>query len=422
LTHVTQPPPLRDPAAAAARIAISTRFNNPLVTGLVALVAAAAIAVARWRTFAQGHLSAFMLLGQHWITDRASLPPNLATQPDLGYDGQFYYRLALNPADLANTAYGITVDTPYRFIRDGYPLLAWLLSAGQHALVPLTLIVVNVAAIAAIGVAGGVLARDSGRHAFWGLLLAGYFGLVTTLSRDTAEAVGAAFLLWGLLALRATPSRQRRPVLAGYLLGYGSLCRETVIIVPAAYAIVRLGGMTLRRWRPGSDDLGWALPGVIFGAWQMIVYAATGSVALLADGGANANTPFAAPLHAINWNFTHLDIRSVNNVDEWVLEFVALAFVVICALASLHSTSAPVYERLSFIIYIFEICLIAPTTWNSLTADMRSFIEVWLLGVLILLGTRRRPLTSSLAYRLPAVAAMLIPILLVVISRRMTGT
>jgi hypothetical protein len=365
------------------------------------------------------------LIGRHWITDPAALPHGLVIQPNLGYDGQFYYRLALDPANLHNTAYGITVDTPYRFIRDGYPFLAWLLSGGQHSLVTVTLVVVNMLAIAAIGVIGGIFAKDSGRHAAWGLLLAGYYGLVTTLSRDTSEAVASAFLLAGLLMLRPARSdgtQRRRPVLAGLLLGYGSLSRETVIIAPVAYAIIRLGGMALRRWKPGRDDLGWVLPGVIFSGWQVIVYAATGQWALLSDSGANANTPFTAPAHAINWNFTHLDTLGVNNVDEWAMEFTLFALVVIFAVCSLWTTRVPVYERLAFIIYIFEICLVAPTTWNSLTADMRSFIEVWLLGVLILFGTKRRPLSHPLAYRLPIIAVGLIPVLVVVIHARLIGT
>lgn len=209
MTHITQTPPLRDPASRASRIAIWSRLNNPLVTGAISLVAAVVIVVARWVTFAHRHLSAFILIGQHWITDPAALPHGLVIQPNLGYDGQFFYRLALDPADLHNTAFGITVDTPYRFIRDGYPFLAWLLSAGQHSLVPVTLVAVNVLAIASIGVIGGIFASGSGRHAAWGLLLSGYYGLVTTLSRDTSEAVASAFLLAGLLMLR--PALKRRP-------------------------------------------------------------------------------------------------------------------------------------------------------------------------------------------------------------------
>ena len=413
----------------APPVAILARLDHPRIAALVAFVGTTAIVIGRYFTFAHHQLSVFILLGRSSVTNMSALPPNLAVSSKWGYDGQFYYRLALNPADLANTAYGITVDTPYRFLRDGYPFLAWLLSFGQHSLVPLTLIVVNVAAITSMGLTGGILARDSGRNALWGLLLPGYFGLVTTLSRDTAEAVGAAFLVAGLVALRRTDTRPRRPVLAGLLLGYAAVSRETAIVVPVACLAVRLARLvrrpwpgTPRQWRPVRDDLSWAIPIAMFTLWQVIIYAATGSVALLADKGANAGMPFTAPARAIQWNFTHLTFHSVSFTDEWALEFILLAFVVVCALASLRSTSAPVYERVALILYIFEICVVTPSTWSSLTADMRSFIEVWLMGLLILFGAKRRPMTSPLAYRLPAIAIVLVPVLADVIFRRMTGT
>jgi hypothetical protein len=411
-----------DLAPVEAGVAFPVWLNHPAIPGLIALIGSIAIAIGRWATFASHNLSAFALVGRHFANP-AQLPPNVVLQPKLGYDGQFYYRLALDPANLHNTAFGITVDTPYRFIRDGYPAIAWLLSAGVHSLVPATLIVVNIAAIAAIGYVGGLFAKDSGRHALWGLLLAGFFGMVTSLSRDTAEPVAAAFMLAGLLLLRNSSSgRLRRPELAGILLGYASLTRETAIIIPVAIAVCRLGAFALRKQRPGRDDFAWLIPAAMFGGWQVVVYEATHKLALIADGGANANTPFAAPMHAIWWNFRHMDLNTINNTDEWVLEFLLFAFVVVCALAALPWTRVPLYERLAFIVYIFEICLVAPTTWNSRTADMRSFIEVWLMGILILLGTRKRSLASPLAYRLPVIALGLVPVLMVVITARMTGT
>ncbi len=79
-----------------------------------------------------------------------------------GYDGQFFYRLALNPVNFSRTAYGITMDRPYRYMRIGYPALTWLVSAGQHFLVPVMLVAVNIAAIGAIGYLGGLFAIQAG--------------------------------------------------------------------------------------------------------------------------------------------------------------------------------------------------------------------------------------------------------------------
>ncbi len=390
---------------------LASKTDRPLLPALISVLAALGFALARWQTWAKGSISAFILVGRHFSVP-SQLPRGIPVQPTYGYDGQFFYRLALNPLNLSHTAYGITVDRPYRFMRIGYPFFTWLVSAGQHDLVPVMLVAVNVAAIAAIGYLGGMFARQGGRHAAWGLLLPGYYGLITSLSRDTAEPLAAACLLAGLLALRA-----RRPVLAALLLGYGVLTRETVMAAVAAIAIVRVIGIVRRRQRPGRDDLPWVIPAVAFVAWQVVVKAVTGSLPILSDGGRNAGAPFIAPLEALKANLGHINAHQFDQYDVWFLEIVILAAFTIAALLCLRATSVPVYERLAFVLYLVEICVVTPNTWNSLDADLRSFIEVYLMAAIILLGTARRFLG---AWLLPSLAASLVPALIVVTQRRLT--
>ncbi|MGH3187579.1 MAG: hypothetical protein ACRDPY_12030 [Streptosporangiaceae bacterium] len=388
-----------------------SKTDRPALPALIALLAAVALAVARLQTWAKGSIGAFILVGRHFAVP-SQLPRDIPLQPTYGYDGQFFYRLALNPLNLNHTAYGITVDRPYRFMRIGYPALTWLVSAGQHDVVPVMLVAVNAAAIAAIGYLGGMFARQGGRHAAWGLLLPGYYGLITSLSRDTAEPLAAACLLAGLLALRA-----RRPVLAGLLLGYGVLTRETVMVAVAAIAIIRVIGIVRRRVRPGRDDLPWLVPTAAFVIWQVVVKAVTGSLPILSDGGRNAGAPFIAPLEALKANLSHINVHQFDQYDVWLLEIVILAAFTIAALLCLRATSVPVYERLAFVLYLVEICIVTPNTWNSLDADLRSFIEVYLLAAIILLGTARRYFG---AWLLPSLAASLVPALIVVTQRRLT--
>ena len=259
------------------------------MAALIATLAAVAFTLARWQTWANGHISRFILVGRHFAIP-SQLPHGMPVAKTYGYDGQFFYRLALNPLNFHHTAYGITMDRPYRYMRIGYPALTWLVSAGQHALVPVMLVVINIAAIGALGYLGAMFAAQGGRHAAWGLLLPGYFGLLTSLSRDTAEPLAAVCLLAGLLAVRS-----RRPVLAAVLLAYGALTRETVMVAVAAIAIVRVIGMLRGRVRPGRDDLAWVVPAAAFAVWEVVVKLAIGTVPLLADGGRNAGAPFIAP-------------------------------------------------------------------------------------------------------------------------------
>ena len=224
------------------------------------------------------------------------------------------------------------------------------------------------------------------------------------------------FLLGGLLAVRS-----RRPVLAAILLAFGALTRETVMVAVAAIAIVRIVAVLRRRQppRPGREDLPWAVPAVVFVAWQAVVKAATGSIPLLADGGRNAGAPFIAPWQALTSNLHHVDTHQFDQYDVWLLELAVLVLFSLAALASMWSTNAPVHERLAFVLYLVEICVVTPSTWGSLDADLRSFIEVYLLAVIIVLGTPRRFPTAR---ALPWLSVLLIPALTAVAQRRFTGS
>ena len=116
---------------------------------------AAAFVVARLAVVAHGDITRFIDVGSAFALVH-HVPHGITIVPGGGYDGQFYYRLALDPANLHRTAYGITLDNGYRIQRITYPVLAWLLAAGQQAAVPYSLVAVNVVALGALAWLGGV--------------------------------------------------------------------------------------------------------------------------------------------------------------------------------------------------------------------------------------------------------------------------
>ncbi len=327
-----------------------------------------------------------------------------------GYDGQFYYRMALDPANLHKTAFGITMDAPYRFMRIGYSALAWALSAGQHAAVPYALVAINVAALGALGYLGGLIAQQAGRHALWGLLLSCYFGVMDSLARDLTEPLGALCLIAGIYAYR-----KRHPLLAAAAFGYGVLTRETVLLLPIALGVVRLVQIARRAERPSADDAAWLVPIAVFAAWEVVVKAATGSFPILSDSGKNAGLPFSAALHAVVHNYAHPATPvpgAPGAVIIWDVEFAVLVLFAVAAFLSLRATTAPVYERLAFVFYVVGMLSLAPTNWDGY-ADLRAFIEVYLLAVLMLLGVPRR----RLALLLPLAACAAPLVILVAVYR-----
>jgi hypothetical protein len=190
--------------------------------------------------------------------DPARAPGGLYVAAGDGYDGQFYYRLALDPSDLRTEAHGIRLDNARRRARIAYPTLAWMVSGGRDSALAWVLVGLNVCAFGALGLVGGFAARDAGRHALWGLLLVGLPGLLFALGRDLADVLAAAMLAAGLLL-----ARHRRYAVAGAALAVAALTRESTLLAPAALAVVWL----VRCRRNLRAALSWVLPLAAFAVW-----------------------------------------------------------------------------------------------------------------------------------------------------------
>ena len=409
----------QDKSLRPAAQSLWSKTNRPAVPGVIAFLGWLGFVLARWQVWAQGHLSLFIMAG-HVYTHPAQLPRGLLLVPSAGYDGQFYYRLALDPANWNATAFGIAMDQSYRYTRIGYPVLAWLLSAGQHQLVPATLVVINLLGVAAMAVLGGMFARDSGRHALWGLAFAAYFGLVISVGRDTAEPVAEACMLGGLLAYRRAGSSVRSTrlmyALTAALFAFGAITRETILLAPASIAVTRIIAIARRRADPGLADLTWAVPAAVYGVLEIAVhFVVKGEFPLLANSSRNLTVPFRAMVVALRYEIAHINTSHLSPIDIALLEYATLGIFIFAGLTVLFITTAPAHERLAFVFFVLQLGLLSGQVWNSTFGDGRSLIEPYLMALVLLLATPRRYL--SWRY-LGLIAACALPALLVVARRR----
>ena len=378
--------------------------------GIIAFLGWLGFVLTRWQIWANGHITRFIVAG-YLYSNWTQIPHGVLQVPHAGYDGQFYYRLALDPANWHKTAFGITMDQSYRYTRVGYPVLAWLGSFGQHQFVPVVLVAINLLGVAAMAVLGGMFARESGRHALWGLAFVAYFGLVISVGRDTAEPVAEACMLGGLLAYR-----RARPVLAAVLFAYGAVTRETILFAPAAIALTRLIAIARQRVRPGLADLTWVVPAAAYGVVELAVHLVVkGEFPLLANGNRNLTEPFTAMVDALRFDIAHIDTAHLGMIDIALLEYATLAVFIFAGLAVLFVTTAPVHERVAFVFFVLQLGLLSSQIWASTFGDGRSLIEPYMLALILLLATPRRYL--SWPY-LGLIAVCAVPALLVVARRR----
>jgi hypothetical protein len=369
------------PRASAGR---TGRLDRPALAGLIAFAGWLVFVVARLTGWADGKLSLFIASGTRY-SHPALMFPKVAHVKGKGYDGQFYYRFAFNPFDWRPTAYGITIDHPYRYTRIGYSVAAWAASAGGHGrLLPLVLAGVNLLCVAAMAWLGGLLARESGRHALWGLLFAAYFGLVVSAGRDTSEPLADACLLGGLLAYR-----HRRNVAAAALITYAVFTNEPVLVLPAVLALTRLWQLGRRQARPGLPDLVWVLPGFLYlllqGIQRVVVRGTAGGVA---DASANLTWPFTALVAGLDRDVHRMSLTHLGTYDYNLIEFFALTAFVVAGSLVLRSTTAPLHERAAFIGFVVvEMVSASSQFWYSIFGEGRTFIDAYVMAVVLLLAT-----------------------------------
>lgn len=364
---------------------VLARLNHPAAASVIALLAWLAFALARWQVWAAGHITLFIMSGVKDYSHPSQMVPRISHVPSQGYDGQFYYRFARNPFNWNPTAYGITIDHNYRYTRIGYSLVAWIVSLGGNArLLPTVLVVLNLVFVAVIGYLGAKLATDHGRHALWGLAFVAYFGLVISVGRNTSEPLADACMLAGILAYRRS-----RYVWAALLIAYAVFTNEPILVLAVAFALVRLYQMWKKRVKPGLPDLVWVLPGAVYVLLQIAEkVVVTGKSGGVADVTSNLTLPFRALVPGVYRDIARSSWTHLGMYDYNLIEFIALAIVVVAGLLVIRAARVSLEEKAAFVGFVLvEIVLASGQYWDSTFGEGRTYIDAFLLAVLMLLAT-----------------------------------
>lgn len=241
---------------------------------LTALLAAALLSLFVGLRIAanDGEPSVFVHAGDTFV-DAALAPAELryVRTDSVGYDGQFTYRLALDPLTRTQVDQGMTLDLPaYRQQRIGLPALTWLVAAATPLSTLWSLLAVSVLGLVAAAYFGALLAVRWGRNPLWGLLFSFAPGLVVGLSRALTEPLSWALLLAGLVCWL-----DRRYAVAAVAFTAGILTRETVgVVLFGLGAGLVVDHARSRRWDwrarlPAYTAL--LLPVVVLIGWQLVM-------------------------------------------------------------------------------------------------------------------------------------------------------
>jgi len=209
----------------------------------------------------------------------------------LGYDGQFAYQIAINPAEAS-----AFLDIPaYRYQRILYPMTAWLLSLGNPAVIPWMMIVINIVSLTLGTLATELILAGHGKNRWFALAFGLFTGQMLALRLDLTEPLAFMLAQWGVLYFD-----RRKLGWSGLLFALAALTRELTLLFPAACALSLI--FNDRKWLKGTA---WGLAVLApFAGWQIILYQWLGQWGV-SSGGASATAFEWIPYHG--WWGYHTD-------------------------------------------------------------------------------------------------------------------
>jgi hypothetical protein len=238
-------------------------------------------------------------------------PPTSGVEVGLALgDGQLFATHAADPfLDRPEVIRGGPEEQAYRFQRPLYGWLGWLASGGQPGAVPWAVVTLTVASVVALVVGAGRILADRGADARLALVLLAAPGVLADLQRVGPEALGTLLVLVGVAMWT-----RRRPGLAATAgpvacFAAAGLCRETLLLVPAALLLHDLvrGPEAADRRRALLAGLAVVAP---YAGWVLALRAVLGAWPSGTVDGRLSVVPFAGLVDAVG-SWTTLDLLFV---------------------------------------------------------------------------------------------------------------
>jgi hypothetical protein len=250
----------------------------------------------------QGDYRYFLMLGTYFLDQGANRSELIKADDNpylekYGYDGQFNYFLAVDPA---NSHY-YTDSASYRNTRILYPALARLLALGDKETIPITLVYINLAAIVLGTYVLALWLRSKGVSPWYSLIYGFYNGNIVTLTCSLSDTLAYTLVICGVYYLDKQP---RRLGLASIFFGMAFLSRETILIFPICYSVfiwLEESKATANIWRATSKalillaSLG---PGLVYQLYLYYLYGAFG----LGNNSPLENVPLLGLFKLWPWN------------------------------------------------------------------------------------------------------------------------
>jgi len=364
---------------------LSLSHRNPwLVMPLLVLLVYGIFLAVQW-PLAGKHLFGYISFGHKSVDASELAVPAKYISNEFGYDGQFYFRLALDPFSNEERVHGIRFDNPpFRHQRILLPFLTWVIAGGNPELSATVMLTINLLAVAGITLVGGALLGSFGLSPWPALLLAFYPGFAISVERFLSEPLSCLLLLLSLLCLT-----NKRVAWGGVILALAVLARETALAAALAMAGIWVLQSIFRiktdRWRaPGATY--WMPAIVTYIAWQIWLQDHWSVDANLVP---TKNSLLVRPFSGVVASFESLISNlSLDNIFFLFMMLVTFGWIVAVTL-SFRGSQGP--YRWIWLAYLALATLLGMPIWDNSPGFIRITTELNVIGLLVYLSAVKTP-------------------------------
>ncbi len=316
--------------------------------------------------------------------DSEDIPWRKYSHPKPGYDGQFYFRLALDPFTDQRDAFGINLDAPVvRQQRILLPFFTWLIARGDLEITPPVMMAINLGAVAGCAFVTGLLLTGFGISAWYGLLFALYPGFAVSAGRYLTEPLALFLILSSLLMLV-----HRKNLVAAILLSLAVLARETATLVVAAGFFTWLSGKILQNGNKSNFSPHfsfWLYPTLTFFLWQFWLWNNWSMVLLDGENISKIGVPLAGLIRATAGNITNL------NPETGFYLMMLFALVVYQIFVCRWIRHFPLLLLISWACYVLLVSCTKTAVWSNSTSFLRVSAEMNMVALLAYVIVKKRP-------------------------------
>ncbi|MDQ3705568.1 MAG: hypothetical protein M3437_10165 [Chloroflexota bacterium] len=356
--------------------------HSPIKVALVALLGYLFIVAAF--LYESGDPRDLVLIGRTYI-ERSNVSPTITVDPNYpylehvdGYDGQFAYFIALDPA---NARYYVDNDS-YRYMRILYPVLARTLALGKPEWIAWAMIFVNLGAVTLGTWAVAAWCKSRQLPPWLALVYAFYVGQVIAVTRSLNEPLAFALVA---TAIYIFDRYKRYRWVAAIVFGLAGLARETTLVFPAIYTLLLARQRDLpagERLRTSGQLMVLALgPSVV---WQIIIWMWLGSFGFTRGPGI-----MAVPFESLGWLYT-FDRRTLDTIQSVLLPALIAVGATILIVWRKRTLIAQPKIWMLLVNAFFFVILLPPAAFWEIYASARIAMPVVMASTYLLAWSNQR--------------------------------